>query len=670
MSDPRFGSHLIRCRECQRSFTQTNWRLHAHNPAQLTCVSQYCHNKAVGYRSNGGSPQMLCSEHLIETLRNGGDVTFVDGRVCRMCEGQGGIQGQWAGPDPGGRWVSCPECSGTGYDPALQSQANAQQPDPASDEAIKAALDNPDSTHYEILGVPGNASTADIVAAYRRLALIYHPDVDKSPGATQRFQRINAANQVLGDHRSRSNYDLQIRGREQGRRSADRAREQEARRAAESARRKAEEEARSEAARRAAERVQEEVRRAAESAQRSAEPDAAQREEVRRNAERVQEEARRAAESAQRRAQQESTQSEQAGREDSSQEEAKEAADGTAGTSTREEAEERTFEELYRRPGRNLLGLGILIGAVSVALFAVVAWLVVGGNGDSSPVVPISPEPTPVPTSAPPATSQPVAIPVVPEPTITHTPAPTPTPTVAPTPTPVPTSTRVPTPTLAPVLIPTAVPTVAPAPIPTPTPIPSPTPTPTPVPTATPTAVPTPTPTPTPIPSQTPTPILLLSDGIFVSDLGNAVDSASFFSYAEGSISMIGTPILWADGYFTLGFKKLTPELRIGEYLFAGPGELAGRSVIGLEMTPIVTAPGVDTREFDPNRLTGVETPSAVVAGYWRESDDSFMVKFPLPAGQTARFFDHPESNRPIRLVFPGHDIELPITVALVECPL
>ena len=117
------------------------------------------------------------------------------------------------------------------------------------------------------------------------------------------------------------------------------------------------------------------------------------------------------------------------------------------------------------------------------------------------------------------------------------------------------------------------------------------------------------------------------------------MDTASFFSYAEGSISVIGTPILWADGYFTFGLKKLTPELRMGEYLFAGPGELAGRSVIGLEMTPVVAVPGVDTREFDPNRRAGVETPSAVVAEYWRETDDSFMVKFPLPGWANRKVF-------------------------------
>ena len=148
------------------------------------------------------------------------------------------------------------------------------------------------------------------------------------------------------------------------------------------------------------------------------------------------------------------------------------------------------------------------------------------------------------------------------------------------------------------------------------------------------------------------------------------MDTTSFFSYAEGSISVIGTPILWADGYFTFGFKKLTSELRMGEYLFAGPGELAGHSVVGLQMVPIVAAPGVDTRELDPNRRTGIETPSAIVAEYWRENEDSFMVKFPLPAGQTARFFDDADTHRPIRLVFQGHDIEVTVTVAFVECPL
>ena len=629
---------------------------------------------------------MLCGEHLIEARRNGSEITFVDGRVCRMCEGEGGVHGQWVGPDPGGRWVSCPECLGTGYDPALQSQARSQQPGSSSDEAIRGALDNPDSTHYDILDVPRNASQADIATAYRRLALIYHPDVDKSPGATRRFQRINAANQALSDPQSRSTYDVETRGRDQSRRAsqeaarreearraAERARE-EARRASESARMRAEESARRERARQAAERVQEEVRRAAESAQRSAEPEAAQREEVRRAAERVQEEARRASESAQKRVEQEAAQREEARRADErAQEEVEEAADDGAKVSSEQEAEERTFRELYRRPGKNLLAVGLLIGAASVILFLAVGWLIAGNNGDANQGVPISQQPTPTPVlvSTPPSASIPV-IPVF-APTSTPTFAPTPpaapipvVPAPEPTPTLISTSTPVPIPTPVPTLAPTSIP--IPIPTSTPAPVPSPTATLIPTVTPTPTPVPTSTPTPTPIPSPTLRPIVLLSDEIFVSELGNAVDRFSYFSYADDSILVFGTPILWADGYFTFGLDKFTSDIQIGEYLFAGPAEVGGLSVVGLEMTPVVMTPGVDTSELDPNKRRGVQTPSAVVADYWYETEDSFAVKFVLSRGQTSRFYDI-DNGRPISMVLPGYNIEFPVTITSMDCP-
>ena len=651
---------------------------------------------------------MLCGEHLIEARRSGSEITFVDGRVCRMCEGEGGVHGQWVGPDPGGRWVSCPECLGTGYDPALQPQSRSEQPGSTSDEAIRVALDNPDSTHYDILGVPRNASPADIATAYRRLALIYHPDVDKSTGATRRFQRINAANQALSDPQSRSTYDVETRGsdqssragqeaarREEARRAAERAREEEARRAearraSESARRMAEESARRERARQAAERVQEEVRRAAESAQRSAEPEAAQREDVRRAAESVQEEARRASESAQRRADQEAAQREEARRaEERAQEEVKEAADDGAKVSSEQEAEERTFRELYRRPGKNLLVGGLLVGVASVVLFLAVGWLTGGNNGDANQGVPVSQQPTPTPVlvSTPPSATIPV-IPVLaptfiptytptpPSATIPVVPAPEPTPTLISTSTPVPIATPTPVviPTFTPIPILTPVPAGVPTPVPTPVPAPTPTPvptltpTPTPIPTSTPTPIPTPTPTPTPIPSPTATPIVLLSDDIFVSELGNAVDVVNWFSFTDNSIFVVGTPILWADGYFTFGLDKLAADVQIGEYLFAGPAEVAGLSTVGLQMTPVVRTPGVDSSELDPNKRRGVQTPNAVVADYWYETEDSFAVKFALPRGQTFRFYDT-NNGRPISMVLPGYNIEFPVTITTMDCP-
>lgn len=61
---------------------------------------------------------------------------------------------------------------------------------------------------YEVLGVPRQATTAEIKAAYRRLALQYHPD--RNPGdhaAEEKFKELSLAYAVLGDEEKRAHYD-------------------------------------------------------------------------------------------------------------------------------------------------------------------------------------------------------------------------------------------------------------------------------------------------------------------------------------------------------------------------------------------------------------------------------------------------------------------------------
>src|SRR3954453_13665813 len=60
--------------------------------------------------------------------------------------------------------------------------------------------------YYEVLGVPRDASTEDIRRAYRRLARQYHPDVNKEPGAEERFKEISEAYEVLRDPEKREQY--------------------------------------------------------------------------------------------------------------------------------------------------------------------------------------------------------------------------------------------------------------------------------------------------------------------------------------------------------------------------------------------------------------------------------------------------------------------------------
>ena len=61
--------------------------------------------------------------------------------------------------------------------------------------------------YYEILGIKRGATEAEIKSAYRKLARKYHPDVNKTKEAEEKFKEINEAYEVLGDKAKRNRYD-------------------------------------------------------------------------------------------------------------------------------------------------------------------------------------------------------------------------------------------------------------------------------------------------------------------------------------------------------------------------------------------------------------------------------------------------------------------------------
>ena len=76
------------------------------------------------------------------------------------------------------------------------------------------AFDNDDEecpttapTLYAVLGIKPDVPGADLKRAYRRAAKQWHPDMNKEPDATEQFQRIQAAYDVLGNPLQRRKYD-------------------------------------------------------------------------------------------------------------------------------------------------------------------------------------------------------------------------------------------------------------------------------------------------------------------------------------------------------------------------------------------------------------------------------------------------------------------------------
>lgn len=61
--------------------------------------------------------------------------------------------------------------------------------------------------YYSTLGVNKNASDDEIKSAYRQMAKKYHPDLNKTPEAAEKFKEVNEAYSVLSDKQKRANYD-------------------------------------------------------------------------------------------------------------------------------------------------------------------------------------------------------------------------------------------------------------------------------------------------------------------------------------------------------------------------------------------------------------------------------------------------------------------------------
>lgn len=61
--------------------------------------------------------------------------------------------------------------------------------------------------YYHILKIPSSASADEIRKAYRKLALVLHPDKNKTQGASEAFMEVVEAYDILGNPATRKKYD-------------------------------------------------------------------------------------------------------------------------------------------------------------------------------------------------------------------------------------------------------------------------------------------------------------------------------------------------------------------------------------------------------------------------------------------------------------------------------
>lgn len=120
--------------------------------------------------------------------------------------------------------VECPKCSvRMGVPPDQVGQLNSQMISPdklvsmagngaaAHQQVAQPQVQVPrGKTAYQVLQLDPAAEQEVVEAAFKRLALKYHPDTSKEPDASERMREILDAHRVLTDPNKRERYDASI----------------------------------------------------------------------------------------------------------------------------------------------------------------------------------------------------------------------------------------------------------------------------------------------------------------------------------------------------------------------------------------------------------------------------------------------------------------------------
>lgn len=102
------------------------------------------------------------------------------------------------------RGDSVPSGGSTSSTSSSSSSSSSSKSTPKSAAAVEDL--------YAVLAVPRSAKHDEVHAAFRALARKLHPDVNKEPGAQERFTQVSKAYSVLRDPETRRRYDILLAG--------------------------------------------------------------------------------------------------------------------------------------------------------------------------------------------------------------------------------------------------------------------------------------------------------------------------------------------------------------------------------------------------------------------------------------------------------------------------
>lgn len=103
-----------------------------------------------------------------------------------------------AGPTPGAGTRRTYQSHGTKYSSDYYNFIESDN-ESSDEEVYREVHSSAADSHYSTLGIMMSATEKDIKTAYRKLALQFHPDRNKDPGAEEKFKKIGTAYSVLSD---------------------------------------------------------------------------------------------------------------------------------------------------------------------------------------------------------------------------------------------------------------------------------------------------------------------------------------------------------------------------------------------------------------------------------------------------------------------------------------